>query len=246
MYARRLLTTCYLFNEEFAHRIVDLEVIKLRTNVPSETTQTRDNFRSRLLKRDVRCVWTGVGQNFGGVGLHIIPYKRGPEVRFIIFYWKCASSSPFRLLFQWFRLIIANRPKYGENVGTLNDINDIRNGVFANAFIHSPFDQRFAVVLKVCRISPPALVLPDLYVTTNPLRLQTLFLKEKTFLHATTEKFRQTSRIRLIAVTRYNGWKRPQRCCTLFQTMSTQLLSKVLGSQNLPTCYYTITTALQP
>jgi hypothetical protein len=205
MYARGLLTACYLFNEDFAHRIVDLQVIKLRTNVPSETTQTRDNFRDRLLKRDVRCVWTGFESQFGGVGLHIIPYKRGPEVRFIIFYWECVSSSPFRQLFQWFRLIIANRPKYGENVGTLNDINDIRNGVFACGNIHSPFDQRFAVVLKVCHISPPALVLPDLYVATNPLRLQTLSLKEKTFLHATTDKLGQTSRIRLIAVTRYNG-----------------------------------------
>ena len=167
MYARGLLTACYLSNEDFTS-IVDLQVIKLRTNVPSETTQTRDGFRDRLLKRDVRCVWTGIPSDYGGVGLHIIPYKRGPEVRSMIFCWEYVSSSPFlRLLFQWFRLIIANRPKYGENVGTLNDINDIRNGVFASAAIHSPFDQRFAVVLKVCHISPPALVLPDLYVLSD-------------------------------------------------------------------------------
>ena len=205
MYARGLLTACYLFNEDFA-RIVDLQVIKLRTNVPSETTQTRDDFRHRLLRRDARCVWTGIEPDYGGVGLHIIPYKQGPEVRSIIFCWEYVSSSPFlRLLSQWFRLIIANRPKYGESVGTLNDINDIRNGIFASPSIHSPFDQRFAVVLKVCHISPPALVLPDLCIATNPLRLQTLFLKEKTFLHATTEPLRQTSRIRTIAVTRYNG-----------------------------------------
>ncbi|KAF8713536.1 hypothetical protein AX14_012944 [Amanita brunnescens Koide BX004] len=108
-------------------RIVDLQVIKLRTNVPSETTQTRDDFRHRLLRRDARCVWTGIEPDYGGVGLHIIPYKQGPE---------------------WFRLIIANRPKYGESVGTLNDINDIRNGIFASPSIHSPFNQRFAVVLK--------------------------------------------------------------------------------------------------
>ena len=203
MYARGLLTACYLFNEDFT-RIVDLEVIKLRTNVPSETTQTRDDFRRRLLRRDARYVWTGTEPDYGGVGLYIIPYKRGPGVRSIIFCWEHVSSSFLRLLFQWFRLIIENRPDYGEKVGTLDDINDIRNGVFASPAIHAPSDQRFAVGLKVCHISPPALVLPDSYVATNPLRLQTLFLKEETFLHATTEPLGKTSHIRLVAVTRYN------------------------------------------
>ncbi|KAF8710165.1 hypothetical protein AX14_013339 [Amanita brunnescens Koide BX004] len=108
-------------------RIVDLEVIKLRTNVPSETTQTRDDFRRRLLRRDARYVWTGTEPDYGGVGLYIIPYKRGPG---------------------WFRLIIENRPDYGEKVGTLDDVNDIRNGVFASPAIYAPSDQRFAVVLK--------------------------------------------------------------------------------------------------
>lgn len=99
MYARGLLTPCYLFNEDFARCIVDLQVIKTRTSVPSETTQTRDDFRDRLLKRDARCVWTGIEPEFGGVGIHIIPYKWGSEVRSIIFCWEYISSSPFlRLL----------------------------------------------------------------------------------------------------------------------------------------------------
>ena len=73
--ARRTLTACYLFNEDFA-RIVDLQVIKTRTNVSWETTQTRGDFRDRMLKRDVRCVWTGIEPKFGGVGLHIIPVPK--------------------------------------------------------------------------------------------------------------------------------------------------------------------------
>jgi hypothetical protein len=56
---------------------VDLEVIKQRTQVPTETTRTREDFRTRLVERDgERCVWTGASS---GVGMHIIPYKRGDE-----------------------------------------------------------------------------------------------------------------------------------------------------------------------
>jgi hypothetical protein len=53
-------------------------------------------------------------------------------------------------------------------VTTLHDINDIRNGIFANNLIHNGFDPRFAAVLKVCRICPPACPLSDPYVATNP------------------------------------------------------------------------------
>ena len=56
------------------------------------------------------------------------------------------------------------------------------------------------------------LVLPDPYVATNPLRLQIIFLKEKTSLHAPTETFWQASCIRLIAVTHCNGWKQAHPC----------------------------------
>ena len=43
---------------------VDPEVIKMRTTTPSETTQSREEYRIRLLKRDIFCVWTGVGERF--------------------------------------------------------------------------------------------------------------------------------------------------------------------------------------
>ena len=67
-----------------------------------------------------------------------------------------SHSLPFlRLLSQWFRLIIANRPTYNEDVTTLDDINDIRNGVFAVSMMHSPFDLRRIAILKVCHICPP-------------------------------------------------------------------------------------------
>jgi hypothetical protein len=56
---------------------VDLEVIKQRTHVSSQTTRTRDDFRQRLAERDGEdCVWTGMSP---GVGMHIIPYRRGDE-----------------------------------------------------------------------------------------------------------------------------------------------------------------------
>jgi hypothetical protein len=55
---------------------VDLEVIKQRSCVPSETTGTREDFRARLLQRDGCCVWTSVE----GLGMYIIPYRRGDEV----------------------------------------------------------------------------------------------------------------------------------------------------------------------
>lgn len=63
-----------------ALQAVDLGVIRARTNVRSETTQTDEDFRTKLLERDVSCVWTGVGEDLGN-GLHIIPYRRGSDVR---------------------------------------------------------------------------------------------------------------------------------------------------------------------
>jgi hypothetical protein len=77
--ARRTLTACYLSNEDLVHA-VDLDVIKTRTNVPPESTQMREDFRTDVMERDVCCVWTGVEPEFAN-GLHIILYKPGSEVR---------------------------------------------------------------------------------------------------------------------------------------------------------------------
>jgi hypothetical protein len=64
---------------------------------------------------------------------------------------------PFlRLLFQWFRLIVENRPRYNEDVTGLDEINDIRNGVFTNHLIHAAFGPRQIAILKVCHICPLA------------------------------------------------------------------------------------------
>ena len=54
---------------------VDLEVIKQRSQVSSETTGTHKDFRTRVLERDGCCVWTGMY----GIGMHIIPYERGDK-----------------------------------------------------------------------------------------------------------------------------------------------------------------------
>ena len=67
-----------LFYEDLSHA-VDIEVIKQRSNVPSETTESRNDFRDQLLIRDGFCVFTGSSDRFGS-GLHIIPYRRGSEV----------------------------------------------------------------------------------------------------------------------------------------------------------------------
>ena len=53
---------------------------------------------------------------------------------------------------QWFQMIIANRPHYGEDVAALVGINDIRNGLFANNFIHPCFDLCKVFILKVRHI----------------------------------------------------------------------------------------------
>ena len=88
MRACKTLTACRLFNEDL--RAIDIEVIKARTNVPSEPTQMSEEFRTHLLERDACCLWTGVEPEFGA-GLHIIPYRRGPEVCSIIFCWEYVS-----------------------------------------------------------------------------------------------------------------------------------------------------------
>jgi hypothetical protein len=44
----------FVQNKDLVHA-VDLEVIKVRTNVPSESTQTRNDFRTNLVERDVVC-----------------------------------------------------------------------------------------------------------------------------------------------------------------------------------------------
>jgi hypothetical protein len=85
----RTLMACYRFNEDLA-RVIDLEVIKTGTSMSSETSQTHDDFRARLLERDVCCVWSGITY---GVGLHIIPFKRGSDVRSIIFCSECLIVS---------------------------------------------------------------------------------------------------------------------------------------------------------
>ena len=71
-------------------------------------------------------------------------------------------------LFQWFQLTVANRPKYSEDVTTLNDINDFRNRMFASTIMYNPFDLRCLVILKVRHIRPPARPPSDPCVVTNP------------------------------------------------------------------------------
>ena len=129
-------------NQNVLAHAVDLEVIKQRSQVPSETTRTRDDFRTRVLERDGYCVWTGLE----GIGMHIIPYSRGDEA--CLHYSYSVLPAKFIILLQWLRRIIDNRP-HDENLESLS-INDIRNGVFGAPNIHFYFDPRSVVVLKVC------------------------------------------------------------------------------------------------
>ena len=66
-------------NEDFIHA-VDLEAIRDRTQVASETTSTLEGFPEKLLERDPNCVWTCMSSSFCS-GMHIIPHRRGSEVR---------------------------------------------------------------------------------------------------------------------------------------------------------------------
>ena len=77
VHAGHLQHVIYLSTEDL-NQVVDLDVIKVRTDAPSESSATRDNFHDDLEERDVRCVWTGSKLVDG---LHIIPFKRGSEVR---------------------------------------------------------------------------------------------------------------------------------------------------------------------
>jgi hypothetical protein len=75
---KHMKLTIALSNKDLCHAI-DLEVVMRRTSVPSEPTSSRNTFRSNLLTRDVRCVFTGTHERCGS-GMHIIPYRRGSEV----------------------------------------------------------------------------------------------------------------------------------------------------------------------
>ncbi|KAF9512137.1 hypothetical protein BS47DRAFT_1345751 [Hydnum rufescens UP504] len=105
---------------------VDLEVIRARSGVPSETTRTRESFRKKLLERDPFCAFTGSRPEHSE-GAHIVPYRRGSE---------------------WFQGIINNRPHYEESVGDLTDISDIRNGMLLYQPLHTSFYLRNVAILK--------------------------------------------------------------------------------------------------
>ena len=65
---------------------------------------------------DGSCVWSGY---IYGVGTHIIPFKRGSDVRSIIIRLECLIISVPLANTQWLRLIIENRPKYEERLASL-------------------------------------------------------------------------------------------------------------------------------
>ncbi|KAF9513975.1 hypothetical protein BS47DRAFT_1343641 [Hydnum rufescens UP504] len=107
-------------------RAVDLEVIKYKSAVTSQTDTTRDDFRTRLLERDGFCVFTGYTDRFTDA-VHIIPFSRGSE---------------------WFEALVRSRRAYDESVDDLTDINDVRNGLHLVTLLHRPFDQREVAILK--------------------------------------------------------------------------------------------------
>ncbi|KZP28686.1 hypothetical protein FIBSPDRAFT_947513 [Athelia psychrophila] len=128
-------------NEIILAHAVDLEVIKHQSQVPSDTTGTREDFRTKVSERDGCCVWVGIK----GAGMHIIPYARGDEA---CSHYSCPGMrAKFNILPQWLQLIINNRP-HNENLDSLS-INAIRNGICADINIcHHYFGRRDAVVLK--------------------------------------------------------------------------------------------------
>jgi hypothetical protein len=53
--------------------------MKKNTNVPSESTFTRNEFHGALTERDVCCIFTGYPEDMCH-GMHIVPHARGDEV----------------------------------------------------------------------------------------------------------------------------------------------------------------------
>jgi hypothetical protein len=67
-----------LSSEDLDHA-VDLEAIKERLTIPSETTATRETFRETVRERDACCIFSGA-TGIECEGTHIIPYIRGSDV----------------------------------------------------------------------------------------------------------------------------------------------------------------------
>ena len=98
-----------------------------------------------------------------------------------------------------------NRISYDEDVATLTDINDIRNGVLVNTMIRRTFDRRVLAILKVCHFCPPISTFSDPFAATGN-RQAPNHIQPQTFSHATTELILpQMSVIRLINAIPCNG-----------------------------------------
>ena len=65
-------------NKDLSH-VVDLDVVKARSSVHSEPSHSRDDFKSKLLARDLGCPWTGMDGPYVQA-CHIIPFRRGLTV----------------------------------------------------------------------------------------------------------------------------------------------------------------------
>jgi len=100
--------------------------------------------------------------------------------------------------------------KLRRGVTTLKDINDIRNGVFAMKQIHTVFDSRRVVILKVCHTCPPVYSLSDLsiYHTTNTQTPNHILQTDEIPERHVRQNRRDDTRCPLMLVIRCNGWCR--------------------------------------
>ncbi|KAJ6616757.1 hypothetical protein B0H10DRAFT_1948916 [Mycena sp. CBHHK59/15] len=124
----------------------------------SETTNTRDNFRTLVAERDVFCIFTNVDDE-SSQGIRIVPFSKGDA---------------------WLKHIVESRiPEEGEDVLNLTTINDIRNGMLVSNNLHPLNDRKKVVVLKTpnrvlaCSDIPPpsntnTTLLGDVKYSTNP------------------------------------------------------------------------------
>ncbi|KAJ7895632.1 hypothetical protein B0H14DRAFT_2681203 [Mycena olivaceomarginata] len=124
----------------------------------SETTNTRDNFRTLVAERDVVCIFTNMHEE-SCQGIHVVPFNKGDA---------------------WMKHIVENRiPEEKEDVSNLTTINEIRNGMLVSNDLHPLIDKRKLVVLKppnrvlACNDIPPRSnnnpdLLGDVKYSTNP------------------------------------------------------------------------------
>ncbi|KAJ7816651.1 hypothetical protein B0H13DRAFT_2380288 [Mycena leptocephala] len=118
----------------------------------SQTTHTRENFRTLVAERDVACVFTNMNVDFCQ-GIHIVPFSKGGA---------------------WMKQIVESRiPEEDEDASDLRTIYQIQNGMLVSTILHPLIDNKKLVVMKTpnciltCNDIPHVVITPSSMKTSN-------------------------------------------------------------------------------